>query len=130
MSKFFRLCRANNNKHGLRDQALNFSFSSLNLTTKPQHLCRYGSIFLLLLILITAGFYVYLITSSATNGFRISEQQVKLNELKIINQELTAQFNNLDNLANIKAKAGEMGLVAADKIEYLEMDDKGVAVNK
>ncbi|MFC1622506.1 hypothetical protein ACFL1Y_00730 [Patescibacteria group bacterium] len=123
MSKFFYLCKTNNKKHGLKDQPM-----KLKTTRKARNTCFYLSIFLVCSIFFIATFYVFNITSSATAGFKISEQKKKVTELKLQNENLKEKANNLGDLKNLQEKADILGLIKISSVEYLDLSDTGVAM--
>ena len=124
MSKFFCLCKTNIKKHGLRGQ---FAELKIKKVKKPGSYYFGMSIFLLCLIFFTVGFYIFQITSSVADGFKISDQEKKLNQLKLANERMTDQVSKFEDLGYIKGKAVELGLVSVEKVEYLEVDG-GVAL--
>ena len=98
-------------------------------TAKPnQRWNYYVSLSLILVIILLAGFYLVRVTSAATDGFKISDQEVKIKDLKLTNQILKEQVNNLTNLAALQTKALANGLTAATQIDYLSIKDIDVAV--
>lgn len=129
MSKFFSLCRANNKKHGLKDRSIDFDKpTNSGKRSRPGSLCYCLSIFLISLIFLVSGFYIFNITSTATHGFKVSEYENKIAELKLANQDLKEKVDNFENLDYIKSKADELGLVSVSEVEYLDVDDIGVAL--
>jgi len=125
MSRFFSLCKANKKSYSVKN---NFN-SMKQKTAKPnQRWNYYVSLSLVLVIMLLAGFYLVRVTSAATDGFKISDQEVKIKDLKLTNQILKEQVNNLTNLAALQTKALANGLTAATQIDYLSIKDIDVAV--
>lgn len=87
-------------------------------------------LFLMAIIVLVSVFYIFNITANSTNGFKISELENKIDALKLVNQDLKTQINLLDNPALLKDKAENAGLVMAGKVEYLNFNDQGVALNR
>ena len=54
----------------------------------------------------------------------------KINNLKLVNQDLKNKINLLDNPALLKDKAESAGLVVSGQVEYLNVKDGEVAINK
>ncbi len=106
------------------------------MTQKKNNPCRSSGfslkmpLLLIMLMAIVSVFYIFNITSNSTNGFRISELENKINDLKLINQDLKNKVNLLDNPALLKDKAEKAGLVVSPQVEYLNIKDGGVAINK
>jgi len=123
MSKFFCLCRANNKKHGLNDQPIKFK-----KTRKIYNFNFYISAILLCLIVLASGFYLLQITASSTSGFKVSEYEQDIFELKLANQDLRERVNTFENLDYIKDKANQLGLAVVENVEYLDVDSKGVVM--
>ena len=130
MSKFFSFCKANNKKHGLKDQSIEFKNNfgtGSKCNRKHGGFCWHISVFIICLIFLVSGFYVFQITSTATYGFGISEQEKKISHLKLIKESLSSKTNNFEDLSYIQQKADELGLVMMEEVEYLEVNG-GVAL--
>lgn len=123
MSRFFVLCRTNKRKHGLKDQPMQF-----NTVHNSGSFCFILSVFLICLIFIAAGFYVFNITAASTAGFKISDKQDKITELKLANESLKERTEALGSLDYIKNKANELGLVNSAQTSFLEDNSTGVAM--
>ncbi len=80
--------------------------------------------------MIISGFYIFQITGSATQGFKISVQEKKISELKLAQETLREKVNALENLDSLKSRAEELGLAPVGKVEYLEVEGRGVAMKK
>jgi len=123
MSRFFTLCQANNKKHGLKDQAMEF---------KPARRCvsfnYYISIFLLCLIFSLSCFYIFNITSHSTTGFKFSEYEEKIEELKLVQQNLKEQARTYENLDYLRQRSDSLGLAQVAEVDYLEIEHSGVAL--
>ncbi|HPA25965.1 MAG TPA: hypothetical protein PLK76_04375 [bacterium] len=87
-------------------------------------------LFLMAVIISVSLFYIFNITANSTNGFKISELEDKINNLKLVNQDLKNKINLLDNPALLKDKAESAGLVVSGQVEYLNVKDGEVAINK
>lgn len=125
MSKFFSICNKNktNNSKLIMSQKKNSTNNFFSFSFKMPLL-------LMITIALVSVFYIFNITSNSTNGFKISELENQINNLKLVNQDLKTQVNLLDNPALLKDKAESAGLVVAGRVEYLNLNDNGVAINK
>jgi len=115
----------NSKKHGLKDQNLNL--------TKKRKTCNLGlffSVSLIVFVVSLSFFYIFNITSSATSGFKISEQEQKVFELKLANESLRNKIQSYEDLEYVRKKATDLGLVIAQQINYLEVLSSGVAALK
>ncbi len=130
MSRFFTFCKTNTQKHNLKNkpQQKNMTIGFLiksNVLTK----CRtFVAVCLICAIIFMLGVYVVQTTSSATAGFKISEKQSQIEELKLANQTLQEKVNQLENLDNIKQQAAELGLAQINTIEYLDLSASDFAL--
>lgn len=95
---------------------------------KGNHLNYFVSVFLCICIVGAGVFYLIQITSNVTFGFKISEQEQKIYDLKLTNQNLAERLNKIEDLNSVREKALAMGLVDAGEIEYLDISDTGVAM--
>ena len=128
MSKFFTLTKTNKKKYSSKKNSKN---TTIGFLIKRNSFDRYKTFIIASLvsaIIFMLGFYVVQVTSSATSGFKISEQKEKIKELKLANQPLKGRINKLENLDNIKNKASQLGLVSVNKIEYLDLNTNGFAL--
>lgn len=125
MSRFFSLCRANKKSYSVKN-----NFNNMKQKTAKTNWCwsYYVSLGLVLAIFFSATFYLVRITSAATEGFKISAQETQIKDLKLTNQLLKEKINILKNLAVLQEKALAQGLTSANKIEYLDNKDAGVAI--
>jgi cell division protein FtsL len=127
MSKFFTLCRANNKKHGLQDQQIDFK-SHISKRMKLEKINFYCSILFFSLICISVFFYLVQITSSATQGFEVSAKQEKIQKLKLQNEDLKSHLSGLEKIDDLQKKAVKNGMVEAQEISYLKYVDSAVAL--
>lgn len=125
MSRFFSICNKNKSDK--------FSANTNSLKKTRPSSCALSlkmPLLLIITIFLVGFFYVFNITSNSTNGFKISELENKIEDLKLTNQKLKSQVNLLDNPALLKDKADQAGLVLAGQAEYLSLSNMGVAFNK
>lgn len=104
---------------------------TIGFLVKPNMLnaCKtFIAVGLICTIIFMIGVYVVQTTSSATAGFKISDKQAQIEELKLANQSLQEKVNQLENLDNIKQQAAELGLAQVNTIEYLDLSASDFAL--
>ncbi|MFA6171749.1 MAG: hypothetical protein WCW77_04945 [Patescibacteria group bacterium] len=67
----------------------------------------------------TFGFYLFGVNSLSIKGFELSEINKKVNDLNTENAELELKTMQLESYAYINEKIKNLGLVKADKIDYI-----------
>lgn len=128
MSKFFSFCSTNNKKHCLKT---NHNFKPRAKKVRRGYGFNYYlSCFLLCLIFVAVGFYIFNTTSSVTKGFAISEYEQKIYDLQLANDSLQEKVANLGDLNYVKEKSMELGLVLVNEVEYLDTNNGGVVMGK
>jgi|GEM_PF-1642985 len=70
-------------------------------------------------IFITFGFYLFGVNSLSIKGFELSEINKKTNDLTADNAELELKIMRLQSYAKISEEVNKMGLVKADKVDYI-----------
>ncbi|MFN3301416.1 MAG: hypothetical protein ACK413_00070 [Patescibacteria group bacterium] len=78
------------------------------------------NLILLSLIFIILVFYLIKINQIIILGFKISELEKRVDELKEINKTLKLEKIKLESLNNIQSNLNTLGLVKPEKIEYFK----------
>ena len=130
MSKFFYNAKLNRKKHSFKSSKVKNSSHLDDRNEKKQENSNlfYYSFALLIMIFVVSIFYVFLITSSSTKSFKISEQEKQIASLKLQSEKLVQKKNILEDLNYIKNKANELGLVEEKNIYYFQSKNLDVAM--
>lgn len=81
-----------------------------------------------ILIIISAVYYIISVNDLAIKGFVLEESKAKLVELNNHNKELELKAMNLQTYENIVKRAEDLKMVSVEKIDYLTVIGGGVAV--
>src|SRR3989339_2138748 len=94
---------------------------------KTSHIFRQTKIWsIIFLALITVGGlgYLGLVNYKATVGFKISELEIKIDQLKEINQQMQIEKVELQKISRIQEAATKISMVAANGVEYLQSGEE------
>ncbi len=80
-----------------------------------------------LVILSFSGFYVWLITENSVKNYKIRDLRVKVEELQKENRQFEVSSAERQSAVTLNSRAGNLGMVDADKIEYIDVSEKTVA---
>jgi cell division protein FtsB len=83
---------------------------------------------LLLILLLGAGFYVFQVTVSTTQGFTLRQLDKSATNLKQTNWDLSEVVNNHKSINYIASQAEQLQMVSSSQIDYLSPIASGVAV--
>lgn len=128
MSKFFTLTKTNTKKYNSKNNSKNMTVGFLIQSSSLEKCKPFIAMSLICAIVFMVGFYVVQVTSTATSGFKISEQKQSIEELKLANEILAEKINKLENLDNIKEEADKLGLAKVEHVEYLDLNTSGFAL--
>ena len=85
----------------------------------------------LICLIIMAGFlYLTQVNASAVKGYIIRDLEVKFEDSRLINKKLQLQSQAMQSVGGMMKKAGELGMVTGDNVEYLQAPGGGVAMAK
>ncbi|NMC51429.1 hypothetical protein GYA54_01725 [Candidatus Kuenenbacteria bacterium] len=91
------------------------------------HLQKAFFLFLSLAVVASGLFYLQTINNKAGLGFRASDLQTKLDNLKEANKNLEIESSELQGVARVQAEAIGLGMVNSDKVDYLAERESGLA---
>ena len=83
--------------------------------------------FLLSLIIFTLLFYVVQTNTKATKGFVFKDLDHQLEYLNEENKKLELEISKKQSLVDLQPKIGEMNLVKANQVFFLDVTDTGLA---
>ncbi|MBW6441033.1 hypothetical protein K0B03_03305 [Patescibacteria group bacterium] len=88
--------------------------------------------FVAFVIVVLSIFYIYQISSMATNGYEIEKHENKLNELKKENQKINIKLADLKSLNNFENENGNIELVSIqyDSINHITSSFSAVALER
>jgi len=109
MSKFFHLSKRINQNASPRRKV--FSFSKIDI--------RKINIFLAVSIAVLGISYLVQINGLATRGYQIKELENKIADLSQEKADLELQALSLQSMGTVQEKVSQLGLVSADKPDYL-----------
>ncbi len=96
--------------------------------TNTQLLVKLNAILLLAAVALSL-IYVVFINSNILKAYAMRDAEKRLATLKSVNEKMELDLAELRSMDHLKAAAFELGLVSADKIEYIKADT-GVAMNR
>lgn len=79
---------------------------------------------------LTCGTYLGVINATAVKGYEVKAIEQKISQLKKDNKQLQIQEAELNSFYNIKDNIGNLNMVPANEIVYIDSNDKAVAVRK
>jgi len=86
------------------------------------------NIFIIGLIVITGFLYLTQVNASAVKGYIIKDLETKLEQEKVNTQNLELEAQAKQSVSNVAEKIQALGLVNADKVEYLQVAGGTVAM--
>ena len=84
------------------------------------------------LVLTLSVFYIYQISSIATNGYEVEEHEKRLDELKKDNQKINIKLADLKSIINFENENGNRDLVSIeyDSINHITSSSSVVALER
>ena len=117
MCKKFLKTRKNLKKHSFKSKTKN-KFLGVNIL----------SIISLLFLLSTSVFYLWLINDHVILGYKMSKLEEKVNILKENNEKIELELVEVQEVDLIKQRAQAMELSVIDNVDYLSVNNNGLAV--
>lgn len=74
----------------------------------------------LLLLIGLCATYIFQVNQSVSNGYQIRELESQIHELSLMNQKLEVTTQNAQSLENVARATTMLGLVRADRLEYIQ----------
>ncbi len=82
-----------------------------------------------LLAAMLAGLYLAQASQMSATGRRLEALRAQLDLLKQENTDLVCQIAQEGSIVRLQQRSAEMGLIPAEKIEYLVLDDQPTLLN-
>lgn len=91
---------------------------------------RLSSCIMVMMMLVAVGgvYYLGLINSKATVGYRMADLEGKITSLKEVNQKLELELIGLQQITRIEKEARQMAMVVSEEVGYLSSEEEGLAV--
>lgn len=106
-----------------------YSKNNKKTIQEKQSTCFYINSFLLFLIVLFSGVYIFQVTSFSSKGYEIREVEKSLDGLREKQAKLELELVNLRSLNTIQKKAEDLDLSEVDGIEYLQIKTTSMAKN-
>jgi len=74
--------------------------------------------------------YLAIINTTAVKGFEVKKIEQQIEELKTENKQLQIEEAELNSFYNIKDNVGNLNMVEAKDVVYIDNNDKSVAVKR
>lgn len=87
-------------------------------------------IFAIFLCLLVCVAYLGIINTTAVKGYEVRSVEERINELKKENKQLQIEEAELNSFYNIKDNIGNLNMVEAEEVVYIDDNDDAVAVKK
>lgn len=100
----------------------NFSFGTKTSAHAGKTNLSVGVVFLIIVVLILGGFYLYQVNKVVSQGFEMKEAENQIQELGNENKKLKIKEVELKSMYNIEKSTENLNLVNADSVSYVEMD--------
>ncbi|MFA6197864.1 MAG: hypothetical protein WC734_01765 [Patescibacteria group bacterium] len=122
MTKFFRFCQVNNQKHTTPKQA---GWLRRLLSRRPL-----VNVLLFGLILVLGICYLWQINVTATSGFAVKDLNAQLSEMQESQQKLQLQIADLQSLQRIQLATERLKLNTPTRLQYINNAAGAVALEK
>jgi cell division protein FtsL len=122
MTKFFRFCQINNQKHAPSNQT--------NLWHRLMSRRPVINVALFVLILVLGVGYLWQVNITATSGFAVKDLNTQLTEMQEAQQKYQLKIADLQSLQRIQLATGRLKLSTQTKLQYINNTAGAVALEK